>query len=129
MTYEVGSGIGFRAQHVMPGAQGPEGSPHSHDYELRVVIRTARLDGAGMVCDLDVLNRLLEEITAELDGSDLERIRPPHLPAVTVEALAQWAHERLSQGLEPSVPAEMEVRVYENPIAFGGYTAPLGSKR
>ena len=51
-----------------------------------------------MVCDLDVLEKALAEIIAEVDGQDLERIRPEGTEAVTVEVFAGWVHARLASG-------------------------------
>ena len=46
--YHVGTAAEFTALHVMPGMEGPEGTLHSHDYRLDVVLDRAELDAAGM---------------------------------------------------------------------------------
>lgn len=121
--YEVGLSASFVARHVMPGAEGPEGQLHTHDYRLEVVVSRDALDDAGMVCDLDLLEATLRNVVAVVDDQDLEVIRPPDAEAVTVEVLARWAHGAIAAEL--ALKAELSVRVWESPIAFGGYAAPM----
>ena len=123
--YLVGTAAEFLAYHVMPGMDGPEGTLHSHDYRLEVVVGRGALDDQGMVCDLDVLHEVLGEIVESVEDQNLDVIRPPEADAVTVEVFARWAHGRFAQGLAATGVDEIEVRVYENPVAFGGYAGPL----
>jgi 6-pyruvoyltetrahydropterin/6-carboxytetrahydropterin synthase len=131
--YEVGLEKGFMAWHVMPDMDGPEGELHSHEYRLDVVVSRPRLDERGMVCDLDVLESALGEIVGVVADQNLEVIKPPDAAAVTVEILAQWAHRELAARLatqletEPAPDIELSVRVWESPVAFGGYSAPIKS--
>lgn len=122
--YQVGTAAEFVAEHIMPGADGPEGELHSHDYRLEVVLDREALDAEGMVCDLDVLHAVLDKIVGTVSGQNLEVIRPPDREAVTVEVFAKWAHEQLADGLAGSGVDDIHVRVYENPVAFGGYSGP-----
>ena len=131
--YEVGLEKGFMAWHVMPDMDGPEGELHSHEYRLDVVVSRPRLDERGMVCDLDVLESALGEIVGVVADQNLEVIKPPDAAAVTVEILAQWAHRELAARLathletEPASDIDLSVRVWESPVAFGGYSAPIKS--
>jgi 6-pyruvoyl-tetrahydropterin synthase len=86
VTCEVGLSRSVRAFHIMPGLPGPEGQLHDHDYRIEIVVEREQLDSRGMVCDLDVLEAALTQLTSA--GG---------------EALA--------------------VRVWETPVAFGGYHA------
>jgi 6-pyruvoyltetrahydropterin/6-carboxytetrahydropterin synthase len=123
MSFEVGIVGTVRASHVMPGRPLPEGELHSHDYRLDVVIERGELDGEGMVVDLDVLRRALEETIAEIDGADLgERLR---MDEVTVERFAGWLHGRIADAVGGMSGAMVRVRVWEAPDAFGGYAAPV----
>ena len=123
--FETGSSVSVRALHVMPGMEGPEGSLHEHDYRIDVVVRRRELDQRGMVIDLDVLDAALKDVTAQLEGADLERIRPPEAEAVTVEIFARWAHGALAPAVRESGADELAVRVWESPTAFGGYRGPV----
>lgn len=121
----VGTAIGVRALHVMPGAPEPEGSLHAHDYRIEVVIERADLDGRGMVCDLDVLDAALQSLADEVRDADLERIRPDGFEAVTVEVFARWAHGRLAEPVRMAGGETLAVRIWESDVAFGGYRSSV----
>ena len=123
--HQVGTAAQVRALHVMPGAPEPEGSLHAHDYRLEIVIERAELDGRGMVCDLDVLDAALAAAADEVRDVDLERIRPEGVEAVTVEVFARWLHDRLAEPVRVAGGEALTVRVWESPVAFGGYAGPV----
>ena len=120
--FQVGTAIEFPAQHIMPGHPGPEGQLHEHEYRLEVVLERERLDERGMVCDLDILDAVLDKIDSTLRGQNLEIIQPPEAEAVTVEVFAKWAYDTIADALRGSGVDTCAVRVYENADAFGGYS-------
>jgi len=87
------------------------------------VVDREQLDGRGMVCDLDVLEAALTELTGRVDGRNLEEIRPAEAEAVTVEVFARWVHDTLSPTVAAAGGEALAVRVWETPIAYGGYRA------
>jgi 6-pyruvoyltetrahydropterin/6-carboxytetrahydropterin synthase len=123
--YQVGTATEFRALHVMPGVDGPEGQLHSHDYRLEVLVERAELDERGMVCDLDVLNAALADAAAVVRDVNLEVIQPEAADAVTVEVFARWAHGALADAVRAGGGQTLTIRVWESPFAFGGYSAPV----
>jgi 6-pyruvoyltetrahydropterin/6-carboxytetrahydropterin synthase len=123
--YQVGTATEFRALHVMPGVDGPEGQLHSHDYRLEVLVERAELDERGMVCDLDVLNAALADAAAVVRDVNLEVIQPEDADAVTVEVFARWAHGALADAVRAGGGQTLTIRVWESPLAFGGYSAPV----
>ncbi|MDQ4148511.1 MAG: 6-carboxytetrahydropterin synthase [Actinomycetota bacterium] len=122
--FEVGSAILLHALHCMP-VEGPEGVLHSHDYRIEVVVSRRGLDDRGMVCDLDVLNAVLAKIHRDLEGKDLEIIRPQWAEAVTVEVFARWLHETVGEAIRASGADFLSVRVWESDSEFGGFRASL----
>src|SRR5580693_144199 len=100
MTCEVGLSRSVRAFHIMPGLPGPEGQLHDHDYRIEIVVDRE-----------------------QLDGRDLEEIRPAEAEAVTVEVFARWVHDTLAPTVAAAGGEALAVRVWETPVAFGGYHA------
>jgi 6-pyruvoyltetrahydropterin/6-carboxytetrahydropterin synthase len=123
--FEVGASADLRALHRIPWLPPPEGDLHEHEYRVEVVIERATLDGRGMVIDLDVVEAALRETVGEIEGEDLDSIRPPEAEAVTVEILAQWFHARLANAIAAAGGEALAVRVWESPTAFGGYRGPV----
>jgi 6-pyruvoyltetrahydropterin/6-carboxytetrahydropterin synthase len=123
--FQVGTAIEFRAQHIMPGAEGPEGQLHSHDYRLDVVVEREKLDDRGMVCDLDVLEAALQDLDSIVRDKNLDVIRPVDAEAVTVEVFARWAHDFLADAIRNTGAQTLAVRVWENSMSFGGYSDRL----
>ncbi len=125
--YETGTAAEVRAFHVMPGMPPPEGERHAHTYRLDVVVSREHLDERGMVVDLDVLEQAMRRIADMVDGADLDDVVGPATgaDAVTVEVFARWVHDRLAQALGHVGGATVAVRVWETPVAFGGYVAAL----
>jgi 6-pyruvoyltetrahydropterin/6-carboxytetrahydropterin synthase len=121
VTHEVGLSRQVNAFHVIPGMPEPEGSLHDHDYRVEVVVGRERLDDRAMVCDLDVLEAALTDVLARVEGKDLEVIRPDGVEAVTVEVFAQWVHGTLAEPVRVAGGETLAVRVWESPVAFGGY--------
>jgi len=119
-VYETGTAVQVRAFHVMPDMPPPEGERHSHDYRFEVVVQRAELDERGMVVDLDVLDEALRAAADAVADRDLEDVVAD---VVTVEVFARWLHDRLATALASGV--HLAVRVWENPVAYGGYAAPL----
>jgi 6-pyruvoyltetrahydropterin/6-carboxytetrahydropterin synthase len=124
-VYQVGTAIEVRAFHVMPGVEGPEGQLHAHDYKLEVLVERADLDGRGMVCDLDILDGALQRVADTVRDADLEVIRPSDAEAVTVEVFARWAHDALAEAVRSGGGEDLTVKVWESPLAFGAYRAPV----
>src|SRR5205823_11385381 len=110
VTCEVGLSRSVRAFHIMPGLPGPEGQLHDHDYRIEIVVDREQLDDRGMVCDLDVLEAALTELTSRVEGRNLEEIRPAGAEAVTVEVFARWVHDSLSPAVTRSEEHTFELQ-------------------
>src|SRR5215472_7154958 len=126
VTCEVGLSRSVRAFHIMPGMPGPEGQLHDHDYRIEIVVDRAELDDRGMVCDLDLLEAALTKLTSQVEDRNLEEIRPAGAEAVTVEVFARWVHDSLAPAVAAAGGEALAVRVWETPVAFGGYKAKAG---
>jgi 6-pyruvoyltetrahydropterin/6-carboxytetrahydropterin synthase len=125
--FEIGTSAALRALHRIPWLPAPEGDLHAHDYRVEVVVQRETLDERGMVCDLDVVEAALREAVAELEGKDLDSIRPPEAEAVTVEILARWFHARLGDAIRAAGGEDLAIRIWESTTAFGGYRARVST--
>ena len=127
MTYEVGLSRTVRAFHVMPGMPAPEGERHHHDYRIEIVVERRDLDERAMVCDLDLLEAALTDLTGRIEDKDLEdAIQPPHAgEGITVEVFARWTHETLADVVRKAGGETLATRVRESAVAFAGYRAPV----
>jgi 6-pyruvoyltetrahydropterin/6-carboxytetrahydropterin synthase len=123
--YQVGTATEVRAFHIMPGVDGPEGVLHSHDYRLEVLVERAALDERAMVCDIDLLEEALASAAAVVREENLEVIQPADADAVTVEVFARWLHGAVADAVRAGGGEMLTVRVWESPVAFGGYGAPV----
>jgi hypothetical protein len=79
-----------------------------------------------MVCDLDILDGALRRVGDTVRDANLDVIRPADVEAVTVEVFARWAHGALADAVRAGGGEDLTVRVWESPVAFGAYGAPVG---
>jgi 6-pyruvoyltetrahydropterin/6-carboxytetrahydropterin synthase len=105
---------------------GPLADPpgHGHDYQCAVTV-VGRLDDAGMIMDLTLLDRILqEEVLMPLAGKHLNQDVPAFAsgrPLPTCEAIAANVFTRIAGRLPASV-ALARVRIAEDPTLYADCT-------
>jgi 6-pyruvoyltetrahydropterin/6-carboxytetrahydropterin synthase len=98
---------------------------HAHDYQCIVTVRGPTEASRGMVLDLVLLDRILqEEVVRPFDGRHLNLDVPEFaygrtLP--TCEALASHVFPRVAARLPAGVTLE-RVRILEDPTLYADYT-------
>jgi 6-pyruvoyltetrahydropterin/6-carboxytetrahydropterin synthase len=108
-------------------AFGPLSDPpgHAHDYRCAVTVRGPIQDSLGMVLDLTLLDRLLQdEVVRPFEGKHLNLDVPAFaygrmLP--TCEAIAAYVYPRLSARLPEGVELE-RVRIMEDSTLYADCT-------
>jgi len=108
-------------------AFGPLSDPpgHAHDYRCAVTVRGPIQDSLGMVLDLPLLDRLLQdEVVGPFEGKHLNLDVPAFaygrmLP--TCEAIAAYVYPRLSARLPEGVELE-RVRIIEDSTLYADCT-------
>jgi 6-pyruvoyltetrahydropterin/6-carboxytetrahydropterin synthase len=108
-------------------AFGPLSDPpgHAHDYRCAVTVRGPIRDSLGMVLDLTLLDRLLQdEVVGPFEGKHLNLDVPAFaygrmLP--TCEAIAAYVYPRLSARLPQGVELE-RVRIMEDSTLYADCT-------
>jgi 6-pyruvoyltetrahydropterin/6-carboxytetrahydropterin synthase len=108
-------------------AFGPLSDPsgHAHDYRCAVTVRGPIHESRGMVLDLTLLDRILQdEVVAAFEGTDLNQDVPAFtdgrmLP--TCEAIATYVYPRISARLPAGVELE-RVRIMEDSTLYADCT-------
>jgi 6-pyruvoyltetrahydropterin/6-carboxytetrahydropterin synthase len=97
---------------------------HGHDYRCAVTVR-GRLDERGMIVDLALLDRILQdEVLAAFAGKHLNLDVPTFAYGKTLptcEAVAAYVFQRIA----PRLPADLvleRVRIIEDPTLYGDCT-------
>ena len=90
---------------------------------LQRAVATAAIAAGELGLTAATDDDLRETDFGDWDGFTLEEIRPAEAEAVTVEVFARWVHDTLSPVVAASGGETLAVRVWENPVAFGGYRA------
>lgn len=103
---------------------------HGHQYRCSVTV-SGTLEPHGMIVDLGVLDRILEEeIVAVLDGQHINQALPEFAYGETLptcEALAAHFFGRLEPRIPPGAVLE-RVRMEEDPTLYADYTRPVPPK-
>jgi 6-pyruvoyl-tetrahydropterin synthase len=114
--------VGFHALHHL--MFGPLANPHGHDYQCAVTV-TGPLDQTGMVLDLTLFDRILnEEVVGPLSGKHLNLDVPAFAggrPLPTCEAVAAYLFGRIASRLPQGVELE-RVRIAEDATLYGDCT-------
>jgi 6-pyruvoyltetrahydropterin/6-carboxytetrahydropterin synthase len=94
--YELSKQFRFEAAHTLHRAIDAEPSRriHGHSYRAEVTLRGEPDPQTGMVMDLGLFTRLLEQVRDGLDHRFLDEI--PDLGPATLENLAAWVWRHLS---------------------------------
>ena len=126
--------IRFQARHYLRVAAWDEAEnqrrfgtltrPHGHDYECSVTV-SGPVDPHGMILDLALLDRILEEVVRQpLDGSHLNRDLAEFAegrPLPTCEALAALLFRRVATRLPAGVRLD-RLRIAEDPTLYADCT-------
>ena len=125
MTYTVSVSRNFRATHWMPNGKSAETVPHQHDYRLQLAVHGARVGDDGLLMDIDVLSKGLDDLVERLSGAkvnDMSEIHglPPSLEnfaaAIWMAALPMLKTDRLDS---------MTVTLWESEDAYASFAQEL----
>ncbi len=105
----------FAARHALTSYQGQPEASHEHLWRIGLRVGVDELNAEGYAIDFHLVRELLEQETAPLAGTDLNR-HPwigAHSPAA--ERVAAYVAERLSARLAASGGRLLSVSVWEGP--------------
>ena len=114
------------AQHYLTVPDpGPEGTLHSHRFDVEVSFRGPTLNEYGYLVDIDAVIDALETVVDGVrdrtlnDLSAFEGVNP------SAERLAEHVGDRLLDRLDPKPASELAVRVREDDVAEVVHERPI----
>ncbi len=88
--YEVTVEDSFAAGHFLRNYQGKCENPHGHNYKVRVTLRGAELDHAGLLLDFKDLKEVMKHVIDRLDHQMLNDVEPFTVLNPSAENLAKY---------------------------------------
>jgi 6-pyruvoyltetrahydropterin/6-carboxytetrahydropterin synthase len=116
----------FEAAHSLKGDFGPAQRLHGHTYRVDVTISGPQIDRSGALLDVGLVRSAVESVIGPLHLQSLDTVPELRDINTTVEALAEYIHQRLRDALTTDSALRLGVRVWESPTVWGGYEGPLG---
>jgi len=111
-VYEVIVSSRFSARHGVALPDGVMEEPHEHIWVITACFRADELDENGFVVDFTKIQKALNEIVSQLEGSNLNKLLTSYSGGATAECLAEYLAGQLSQRIGRDV---YFVRVSEAP--------------
>lgn len=113
--------------HTLRGAVfGPAQNRHGATYRVTAELRAPELDEHGIVLDLSLAERALDEALVPLRHADLDEVFPGE--NTTTEFLCRHLHAELSARLPDSFRGVLRVELEENPQMAAAYEAPAAGR-
>lgn len=112
---------------------GPAQRLHGATYGVELTVQTTTLGPHHVVMDIGAMRRILRQVLATLDYTNLDE--HPAFPerTSTTERLAEYLARRIAAELEqlpadaaPPSPAQLGVLLRESPVAWASFELPLG---
>ncbi len=95
--YEVFIETSISSAHCLDGYPGPCSRVHGHNWRIKAAVSCKELDERGFAIDFQELKSRLEEICADLDHRELNRIEPFRDTNPTAENLARYIFRELAR--------------------------------
>lgn len=121
--YEVTVATEMIAQHYLTVPDpGPEGTPHSHQYEIQITCTGPDLNEYDYLIDIDDLNAALERLTDRYEDALLNDLPEFEDVNPSVERFADILAGRLTEQLNLTGIDELTVTIWETNDAAASYT-------
>ena len=122
--YEVTVEDSFAAGHYLRNYKGKCENPHGHNYKVRVTLRGAELDKAGLLLDFRDLKEVMKHVIDRLDHQMLNDIDPFKVLNPSAENLAKYFHDQTARQMEqsPNAPRIKQITVWETDECSATYT-------
>lgn len=116
----------FVAQHFLTVPDpGPEGTAHSHHFEVEVRFRGPELGGFGYLVDIDAVNAVLDELEARYGDALLNDLPEFEGHNPSVEHFARIFGDQVAERAPTDVPTGLTVRIWEDESAWASHERAL----
>lgn len=123
--FEVTVEDSFAAGHYLRNYKGKCENPHGHNYKVRVTLRGAALDQAGLLLDFKDLKEVMKHVIDRLDHQMLNEIEPFKSVNPSAENLAKYFYDQASarlQSLTGGRVAVSDVTIWETDSTTARYS-------
>ena len=114
----------FSAAHFLSHYRGKCENLHGHNYRVRLWVRGEKLDEGGMLADFSLLKKILKEVIAPLDHSNLNDMEI-FKNDPSAERIARFIFDKVKEKLPGQGVASgllWAVDVFENDRSMARYT-------
>jgi 6-pyruvoyltetrahydropterin/6-carboxytetrahydropterin synthase len=108
--YEVTVEDSFAAGHYLRNYRGKCENPHGHNYKVRVTLRGAELDKAGLLLDFKDLKEVMKQVIDRLDHQMLNDIEPFVVLNPSAENIARYFFEQANARLKSVTDGRVGVK-------------------
>jgi 6-pyruvoyltetrahydropterin/6-carboxytetrahydropterin synthase len=98
--FEVTVDESFAAGHYLRDYKGKCANPHGHNYRVRVTLRGAELDKAGLLLDFKDLKLVMKQVIDRLDHQMLNEITPFTEVNPSAENIAKYLYDETTGRLK-----------------------------
>lgn len=123
--YEVTVEDSFAAGHYLRNYRGKCENPHGHNYKVRVTLRGAELDKAGLLLDFKDLKEVMKAVIDRLDHQMLNEIEPFKMLNPSAENLARYFYDQTNGRLKSLTNGRVNVKdvtIWETDATTALYT-------
>ena len=107
--YEVTVEDSFAAGHYLRNYKGKCENPHGHNYKVRVTLRGAELDKAGLLLDFKDVKEVMKQVIDRLDHQMLNDIEPFIKLNPSAENLARYFYDQANGRLKSVTGGRLKV--------------------
>lgn len=108
--YEVTVERSFAAGHYLRNYKGKCENPHGHNYKVRVTLRGAELDKAGLLLDFKDLKDVMKDVIERLDHQMLNDIEPFTRLNPSAENIAKYFYDQTNGQLRSLTNGRVSVK-------------------
>ncbi len=108
--YEVTVEDTFAAGHYLRNYKGKCENPHGHNYKVRVTLRGAELDKAGLLLDFKDLKEVMKHVIDRLDHQMLNDIEPFKVLNPSAENIAKYFYDEARGRLQVVTSGRVNVK-------------------